>query len=32
MGIVRQAINKRMNFNSKLPNELENILKNLRNA
>ena len=32
LGFVHPAKNKRMNFKSKLPNELENILKNLRNA
>ena len=29
---IHPTKNKRMNFKSKLPNELENILKNLRNA
>ena len=32
LGFIHPTKNKRMNFNSKLPNELENILKNLRNA
>ncbi len=32
LGFIHPTKNKRMNFKSKLPNELENILKNLRNA
>ena len=32
LGFTHPTKNKRMNFKSKLPNELENILKNLRNA
>ena len=32
LGFIHPTKNKRMNFTSKLPNELENILKNLRNA
>ena len=32
LGFTHPTKNKRMNFKSKLPNDLENILKNLRNA
>ncbi len=32
LGFIHPTKNKRVNFKSKLPNELENILKNLRNA
>ena len=32
LGFIHPTKNKRMNFKSKLPNELENILKNLRNT
>ena len=32
LGFIHPTKNKRMNFKSKLPNELEYILKNLRNA
>ena len=32
LGITHPTKNKRMNFKSKLPNDLENILKSLRNA
>ena len=32
LGFIHPTKNKKMNFTSKLPNELENILKNLRNA
>ena len=32
LGFTHPTKNKRMNFKSKLPNELENILKSLRNA
>ena len=32
LGFTHPINNKRMNFESKLPNDLENILKNLRNA
>ena len=32
LGFTHPTKNKRMNFKSKLPNDLENILKGLRNA
>ena len=32
LGFIHPTKNKRMNFKSKLPNDLENILKSLRNA
>ena len=32
LGFTHPTKNKRMNFKSKLPNDLENILKSLRNA